>query len=84
MSTVRALNLTYTPGSDVSFVVANGSKMEPMGYCSDMQFSVQEQSRMYGEKVYVVENALFQLLLGTHFPINIGSGCFCHGPRLLC
>ena len=65
MSTVRGLNLTYTSGSDVSFVVANGSSIVPIGYCSDMQFSVQDDNHVFGEKVYVVESALFQLLLGV-------------------
>ena len=67
MSTVRALNLEFTPGSDISFVVANGSRMAPVGYCSNLQFSFPESTQMFGEKVYVVEYAPFQLLLGIRF-----------------
>ena len=76
MSTVRALNLSYTPGSDVSFVVANGSRMSPIGYCTDMQFSFPESDRLFGDKVYVVENAPFQLLLGIRFLYRHWAGIF--------
>ena len=68
MSTVKALNLLFVSGSDVAFVVTNGSKMEPLGYCLDMRFSVLEDtSHQFMDKVYVVESALFQLLLGVKF-----------------
>ena len=66
MSTVRALNLEFTPGADVSFVVANGSKMSPVGH-SFVQFSFPESNQMFREKVYVVDFAPFQLLLGIRF-----------------
>ena len=69
LSTVRALNLSYTPGSDLSFMVANGSRMSPIGYCSDMSFSFPDDSRnrTFSDKVYIVESAPFQLLLGIRF-----------------
>lgn len=77
MSTVTALNLSYTPGSDVSFVVANGSKMSPVGFCTDMKFSFPEAPhQMYGDKVYVVESAPFQLLLGVRFLHRYWAGIF--------
>ena len=70
MSTVKALNLPFTSGSDISFVVANGSRMAPVGHCT-IQFSfpntVDGGSPMFAEKVYVVDNAPFQLLLGVRF-----------------
>ena len=77
MSTVQALKLSYTPGSDVSFIVANGSRMAPIGYCNDMQFSFPEDSRrMFADKVYVVESAPFQLLLGVRFLHKHWAGVF--------
>lgn len=74
MSIVNALNLPFTSGSDISFVVANGSRMAPIGHCT-IQFSftlggsgnVHTASPMFAEKVYVVDNASFQLLLGVRF-----------------
>ena len=72
MSTVKALNLPFTPGSDVSFVVANGSSMAPVGYCT-IQFSfltdggAGSSTPVFAEKVYVVDTAPFQLLLGIRF-----------------
>ena len=85
MSTVRALNLSYTPGSDVSFVVANGSKMSPLGYCSDMQFSFPDDARrrMYHDRVYVVESAPFQLLLGVRFLHRHWAGIFIPGAAVV-
>ena len=65
MSTVKALNLAFVPGSDVAFVVANGSRMEPLSYCPSMPFFV--SSHPYVDKVYVVDTAPFQLLLGVQF-----------------
>lgn len=70
MSTVKALNLAFSPGTDISFVVANGDRMAPIGHCT-IQFAFPGKnnsiSAMFAEKVYVVENALFQLLLGIRF-----------------
>ena len=77
MSTVTALNLSYTPGSDVSFIVANGSRMAPVGYCTDMQFCFPEDPhRMFTDKVYVVDSAPFQLLLGVRFLHRHWAGVF--------
>jgi len=76
MSTVKVLNLSFVSGSDVAFVVANGSKMEPLGYCLDMHFSVPEDTHQFIDKVYVVESALFQLLLGVKFLHRHWAGIF--------
>lgn len=67
MSTVTDLNLIFVKGSDVAFVVANGSYMEPLGYGADMQFSVPELDHLFVDKVYVIESASFQLLFGMKF-----------------
>lgn len=83
MSTVKALNLAFTASSDISFVVANSSRMAPIGHCT-IQFSFPKGGRgsagvsdstgvshsaspMFAEEVYVVDNAPFQLLLGIRF-----------------
>ena len=77
MSTVTALGLPYTPGSDVSFIVANGSTMAPVGYCNVMQFSFPDAPhRMFADKVYVVHSAPFQLLLGVRFLHRHWAGVF--------
>lgn len=76
LSTVRALNLNFTPWSDVSFVVANGSQMAPIGYCANLQFSFPDSPLMFGEKVYVVDKAPFQLLLGIRFLHHHWAGLF--------
>ena len=78
MSTARALNLSYTPGSDVSFIVANGSKIAPLGYCCDMQFSFPDDVRhwVYRDRVYVVESAPFQWLLEVRFLHHHWAGIF--------
>ena len=72
MSTVKALNLAFTPGTDISFVVANGSHMAPIDHCT-IQFAFLSKSAsggispIFAEKVYVVDNAPFQLLLEIWF-----------------
>ena len=85
LSTVRALNLSYTPGSDVSFMGANGSRMSPIGYCSDMSLSFPDDSRnrTFSDKVYVVESAPFQLLLGIRFLHRHWAGMFLPWARII-
>ena len=61
MSTVTDLNLTFVSTSDVAFVVANGSRMQPLWYCPNMRFSI--ANHHFVDKVYVVPSAPFQLLL---------------------
>ena len=74
MSTVTALNLPFSPTSDVAFVVANSSRMEPLGYCPNMPFSICGHG--FVDKVYVVESAPFQLLLGIQFLHRHWAGMF--------
>ena len=77
MSTVTALNLAYIPGSDMSFIVPNGSRMAPVSYCNIMQFFFPEDpNRVFADKVYVVDNAPFQLLLGVRFLHKYWAGIF--------
>ena len=76
MSTVTALGLSFVVGSDKAFVAANGSSMKPLGYCTDMYFLVPESTHVYTDKVYVVESAPFQLLLGVDFLNRHWAGVF--------
>ena len=76
MSTVAALGLSLVQGSDRAFVAANGSSMQPLGYCTDMRFLVPESTHVFTDKVYVVESAPFQLLLGVDFLNRHWAGVF--------
>lgn len=81
MSTIKALNFPFTVSTDISFVLANCSRMSPLGhYTSRLSFSNGGRrstgvghsasigaNRMFVERFYVVDNALFQLLLGIRF-----------------
>lgn len=84
LSTVRALGLSFTPGSDISFMVANGTKMATIGFCTDMQFSFPNDSGhcMFGDKVYVVDTTPFKLLLGVRFLHRHWGGIFLPWARI--
>ena len=66
VSAFKALNFAIPPRSDVSFVSANGMKMAPIGSCI-IQFSFTKLLHVFRKRIYVVESAPFQLLLGMCF-----------------
>ena len=76
MSTVAALGLSLVQGSDRAFVATNGSSMQPLGYCTDMHFLLPESTHVFTDKVFVVESAAFQLLLGVDFLNRHWAGVF--------
>ena len=72
--TVEASNSVWTEGSDVKFIKADGTTYTPAGVCEAFTFNM--GSVKFKVRAYVVDQAPFQLLLGTQFLWATGAGIF--------
>jgi hypothetical protein len=61
--TVEASSSTWTEGSDVKFIKADGTTYTPAGVCEEFPFSMGTIN--FKVRTYVVDKTPFQLLLGT-------------------
>jgi hypothetical protein len=79
--TIEAAGFAWQPGSDVKFVKADGTSYEPEGICTSFQFFM--GTLKFTTKVYIVNKAPFQLLLGTQFLRATGAGVFPRWNRVI-
>ncbi|KAI5789054.1 hypothetical protein EDC01DRAFT_631103 [Geopyxis carbonaria] len=71
---------TETP-HPISFVKSDGSRYKPAGFCPSFKFRFGTST--YDIEAYVVDNAPFQLLLGTEFLWATGAGLFPRWNRVI-
>lgn len=64
----------WSKGADVNFIMADGVQKEPLGMAEKFVFRVKE--KYFAVRVYVVDTANYQLLLGTEFMVTTGVGLF--------
>ena len=79
--TIEAARFDWEPGSDVKFIKADGTSYEPEGVCTSFQFFM--GTLKFTTKVYIVNKAPFQLLLGTQFLWATGAGVFPRWNRVI-
>jgi predicted aspartyl protease len=72
--TVAAVGCKWTDRTDISFVNTDGIKYKPLGMCLDFPFKI--GNRKFKTKVYVLDKAPFQFLLGMTFLHATGCGLF--------
>jgi hypothetical protein len=72
--TVAAVGCKWTDRTDIAFVNADGIKYKPLGMCLDFPFKI--GNRKFKTKVYVLDQAPFQFLLGMTFLHATGCGLF--------
>jgi len=74
VSTMTQTKTTWSKGSDINFVMADGVKRAPVGIAERFVFRV--KNVYFAVRCYVVELANYQLLLGTEFLVATGAGLF--------
>lgn len=74
MSTVIQTKTKWQKGSDINFLMADGLETSPIGIAEKFVFKL--ESKYFAVKVYIVEKANFQLLLGTEFMVAVGAALF--------
>jgi hypothetical protein len=72
--TVAAVGCKWTDRTDISLVNADSIKYKPLGMCLDFPFKI--GNRKFKTKVYVLDQAPFQFLLGMTFLHATGCGLF--------
>jgi hypothetical protein len=72
--TITAVGCKWTEKVDISFVNADGVKYKPLGMCHEFPFKI--GTVKFKTKVYVLEKAPFQFLLGMTFLHATGCGLF--------
>jgi hypothetical protein len=70
--TITAVGCKWSEKVDISFVNAVGVKYKPLGMCHEFPFKIGKVK--FKTKVYVLEKAPFQLLLGMTFLHATGFG----------
>ena len=73
-NTIAAVGCKWTDKVDISFVNAGGVEYKPLGMCLEFPFKIAHVK--FKTKVYILETAPFQLLLGTTFLHATGCGLF--------
>lgn len=73
-STVERTSQVWQKGSDLSLITIDSSTIAPLGICKQFAFKI--QGSCFVRRAYVVEQACFQLLLGTYFLCEVGAGLF--------
>lgn len=73
-STLTQTGTEWVQGSDIDFVMADGVGHSPLGYSPKFIFRIGDL--YFVLKVYVVENANYQLLLGNSFIYDVGAAVF--------
>lgn len=74
MSTIRQTKTKWENKSDVGFVMADGVHSKPIGTAERFVFRIKDKH--FAVKVYIVESANYQLLLGTQFIVATGCALF--------
>ncbi|KAF8456192.1 hypothetical protein BGX38DRAFT_66639 [Terfezia claveryi] len=80
-STMDQTKTKWKKGSDINFVLADGVLTSPIGVAERYVFKLQEKS--FAVRVYVVERASYQLLLGTEFMVATGAALFPRWSRII-
>lgn len=73
-STIIQTGTEWVQSSDVDSVMADGVRHTPLGYAPRFVFRIGDL--YFVLKVYVVESANNQLLLGTRFMYEVGAAIF--------
>ena len=73
-STMVQTGTPWLPSSDIDFVMADGKRHSPLGHAPKFVFRI--GTVHFVLKVYIVESANYQLLLGTTFMHEVGAGLF--------
>ena len=77
-STIERTGTEWVQQSDIEFVMADGARHAPLGFAPKFVFRIGDL--YFVLKVYVVEGANYQLLLGNSFMYDVGAAVF---PRWL-
>ena len=73
-STIVQTGTEWTATSDIDFVMADGVRHSPLGHAPKFVFRI--GSLYFVLRVYIVESANYQLLLGNSFMHEVGAGVF--------
>ena len=73
-STIVQTGTDWVPQSDIDFVMADGARHTPVGVAPKFVFRIGDL--FFVLKVYVVEGANYQLLLGNNFMFDVGAVVF--------
>lgn len=74
VSSMVQTKTSWTKGSDVNFIMADGVLKEPLGVAEKFVFKLRD--KFFAVRVYVVDKANYQLLLGTEFMVTTSVGLF--------
>lgn len=74
LSSIVQTNTKWSRGADVNFVMADGVLKEPLGVAEKFVFRI--SNKYFAIRVYIVDKANYQLLLGTEFMVTTGCGLF--------
>jgi len=77
MSTVLQTTTEWLNTADIYFILADGVSSAPIRHAP--RFALELGEIFFALKVYIVETANYQLLLGTSFMYKVGAALF---PRL--
>lgn len=80
-STIVQTGTDWVPQLDMDFVMADGAKHTPLGCAPKFVFRISDL--FFVLKVYVVEGANYQLLLGTSFMFDVGAALFPSWKRII-
>ena len=80
-STIVQTGTEWVQKSDIDFVMADGARHTPLGYAPQFVFRIGDL--YFVLKVYVVESANYQLLLGNSFMYDVGAGLFPKWQRVI-
>lgn len=73
-STIVQTGIDWVPHADIDFVMADGTRHTPLGVAPKFVFRIGDL--FFVLKVYVVEGANYQLLLGNSFMFDVGAVVF--------
>ena len=74
LSSVELTKTPWSATSDVEFGLADGVVTQPLGHAPKFMFQIGDV--FFATRVYIVQEANYQLLLGTAFMVKTGAGLF--------